>query len=190
MTISIRSAINKIIIVFIIFVIGFVLSSGVALDFYHRLSDKVMTDIGTYLYHHILTLFTVDARHYFLLPEGGYTKELANAYLQNSVQPIRFPLLVTIFFNGLFNILFQPVFLCLHTPQSILNLMAFPFFLYGIIRYFRKIWGILIIFLILSFRISIYDSGVEALIRHGMICELLYLLIGSAGFASWITKNS
>jgi hypothetical protein len=152
-----------------------------AIDASKKLSDKVMPDIKERFYHHISTL-EVDAKRYFLLPAGSYSIELFT-------QPLSFAVLAGILVNSIFNILFQPVFLCPFTPQVILNVILLPFFLYGAVRYFRKTWPLLIIFTVVSFQIGIYDSGIEALIRHGMSCELIYLLIGLAGFTGWITRS-
>lgn len=161
---------------------GFALSSGVTADLSKKLSDKVMPGVTSRLHHHISNL-EVNAKHYFVLPFGCYKKELYT-------QPLTFAILPVILVNSIYNILFQPVFICPFTPQIIVNILALPFFLYGSIRYFKKIWPLLIVLAVISFQVGVYDSVVETLIRHGMSCELIYLLIGSAGFADWITKRS
>lgn len=170
-------------IAFVLLLIGFMLSSGIAVNLATKTLDKVMPDIKLRLGHHIMTLVIDGAKRYFLFPMGHYTKELYT-------EPLSFAIVGTILGNSIFNILFQPVFLCPFTPQVILNALLFPFFLYGAFRYLKKTWLMLIIFVVLAFYIGVYDSGVEALIRHGMSCELIYLLIGLAGFTGWITKNS
>jgi hypothetical protein len=183
MRISVRRVSYQAAALLLIFSIGFALSSGAAFNACSRISEKMTVGIEASLYHHVLTLCVVGAKHYFLFPTGNYTAGLIT-------QPLSFPVLAAILFNSIFNILFQPVFLCPFTPQVIVNLVLLPFFLYGAVSYFRKTWLLLVIFTVLSFYIGVFDSGVEALIRHGMPCELIYLLIGLAGFTGWITKNS
>ncbi len=183
MTIVPKKTLNRAIILLAIFFIGFALSSGIILRGAKKVSDRVMPGLSARFSHHILTLGAVDAKHYFLLPAGGYSKELFT-------QPLAPAVLASILGNSIFHILFQPVFLCPFTPQVIINLVLLPFFLYGAVKYFKKVWLMLAIFIVMSFQVGIYDSGIEALIRHGMSCELLYLLIGVAGFTGWITKNS
>lgn len=182
MAISYKKILRYVCIALLLLSIGFALSSGLALNLSKDLSDKLLSVLKERLFHHILTL-EVDAKHYFLFPTGSYSIELFT-------QPLSFTVLMSILINSIFNILFQPVFLCPFTPQAILNLVLFPFFLCGIVRYFRKAWLMLIIFVSISFHIGIYDAGVESLLRHGMSCELIYLLIGSAGFTGLITKSS
>lgn len=161
--------------------IAFALSSGIAGDISKKISKKLMPGIKYRLYHHIGNL-EVSAKHYFLLPSGWYVKELFT-------EPLSTEVLMSMFFNSVFNILFQPVFLCPFTPQVILNVVLAPFFIYGAVRYFGKVWPLLILFLVLSFQIGTYDSVVEALVRHGMSCELIYLMIGLAGFTGWTAKS-
>jgi len=181
MTISFKNAFWQAFIVLIIFIIGFSLSSGMVLDCAKKISDKYGSDILNRLYHHTLDL-EVDSKHYFIRPIGGYTVKLCT-------EPPSLAIMASLLFNCIFNILFQPVFFCPFTPQVLLNVVLFPFFVYGLIKYFSKVWFMAAIFIIISFQAGIYDSGVEALIRHSMSCELIYLLIGSAGFTGWIIKS-
>lgn len=151
----------------------------------HIISEKIersMPDIKERLYHHILTL-QVDARHYFLFSPGEYKIDLFT-------EPLSIRSIATILYNSAFSLLFQPVFLCPFTPQVIINLVLLPFFIYASVRYFHRVFILLAVFVMTTFQIGIYDSGVEALIRHGMLCELIYLLIGTAGFSDLILKNS
>jgi len=182
MHISAKKTARFVLIASVILIIGFVLSSGIAVEISDSFSAKVMDTIKARLYRHITNL-EVDSKHCYLLPFGKYSIGLY-------VQPLSYSTLALFVFNSVFNILFQPVFLCPFTPQVFVNIVLLPFFLYGVVRYFKKVWFLVAIFIVLSFWIGIYDSGVEALIRHGMSCELIYVLIGTAGFASWITKNS
>jgi hypothetical protein len=182
MIMPVKNVLSYISIALVIFFIGFALSSGLALDISKKFSDRVAPDIKNRLCHHISTL-EVDAKHYFLLPAGSYTIELYTRSLSYTT-------LAIILINSIFNILFQPVFFCVFTPQVILNAVLLPFFLYAAVRYFKKVWPLLTLFCILSFQIGVYDSGVEALIRHGMSCELIYLLVGIAGFTGWIARSS
>ncbi|MBN2452734.1 MAG: hypothetical protein JXB40_00540 [Candidatus Omnitrophica bacterium] len=178
----VRNAFSCILIALVVLFIGFSLSSGMVTRALEVISDRTMAGIQVRFLHHISNL-EVTAKHYFLVPTGSYLKELL-------MEPIPLAMLAQILANSVFNILFQPVFISPFTPQVVLNLVAFPFFLYGAVRYFGRTWFLLIIFIMISFQIGIYDSVVEALIRHGMPCELIYLLIGAAGLAGWITKNS
>ena len=122
-----------------------------------------------------------DARHYFLLPE--------NRYLEFHRKGFSPELLLAVLFNALFNSLFQPLFLCILTPQAVLNFFLFPFFLYGGIKYFRRLPLMILIFFGMSIYSALYGSVVEALVRHRISCELIYLLIGLAGFINWTEKN-
>lgn len=182
--ISAKSISLQIFVIAALFAVGFALSTGILSGVYHTLAGKFVDDIEESIFHHTLTLVSrEDVRHYFLFPEGEYAGWIF-------AQPPSVAVFASVFFYSIFNMLFQPVFLCVFTPQVILNVVAFPFFLYGSVRYFRKVWPLLLSFVLITFRIGIYDSSVEALMRHGMICELFYLMIGSAGFAGWIAKRS
>lgn len=174
---------RHVIIVLLVLVLGFAFSSNLVHDASRKIIDKIMIGIEQRLYHHITTLGLVDAKHYFVIPPEGYGIELCKHSLSLAT-------LAVVCGNSIFNLIFQPVFFCSFTPQAILNIIFFPFFLYGAVRYFKKTWIMLIIFIALSCQIGMYDSAVEALIRHGMSCELIYLLISTAGFAGWITKSS
>ena len=88
-----------------------------------------------------------------------------------------------------YNVLFQPQFLCIFTPQVILNYGLFPFFILGAIKYFTKVPIIVLVFLAMSVYAGLYGSMIESLVRHRMVCDLIYILIGIAGFTDWATKN-
>lgn len=181
-SVSARKLFHRVLIALVVLSMGFALSSGILYDVSKKMHGKVMADIKVRLYHHIVTM-PVPARHYFLLPPESYSKELLT-------QPLPFAALINILFNSVFNMLFQPVFLCSFTPQVIINVVLFPFFLYAAVRYFKKVWVMLAVFIALALTVCTYDSVIEALIRHGMSCELIYILIGLGGFTGWITKDS
>lgn len=182
MRIKIRKEIIYVTAVAIVVVCCYMIFSGAVSDMIHEKIERSMPDIKERLYHHILTL-QVDARHYFLFPPGEYRIDLFT-------RPLSVPAMATIVYNSAFSLLFQPVFLCPFTPQVIVNLVLLPFFIYAAVRYFHRVFILLAVFVMTTFQIGIYDSGVEALIRHGMLCELIYLLVGTAGFADLISKNS
>ena len=64
----------------VVLFIGFALSSGVALNGYNRISNKMRADIKPLLYHHISTLETA-SRHYFLFPIGDYSIEFYTEHI-------------------------------------------------------------------------------------------------------------
>ena len=99
-------------------------------------------------------------------------------------------MILPISLNALFNSLFQPIFLCIFTPQVVLNYVLFPFFIYGTIMYFKKLSLMIFFFFIYSIYIGMNGSITEPLIRHRMTCELIYLLIALAGFEGWIIRRS
>lgn len=165
----------------IIFVIGFSTTSGLLFHSFDALKNAFVSKIGECIFYHS-TSFDREARHYFLLPEGGY-----NAAFY--IKPLLFYTIAGLIFNALFNALFQPMFFCIFTPQVLLNLLLFPFFLYGAIKYFKKVPIMILVFFVVYIYVGLYGSVVEALIRHRMSCELIYLLIGVAGFTSLITEK-
>lgn len=169
--------------VLLIFIIGFLLSNPVLLwDLGKHFLAEMRQEIWDYAQQTITKVMGYpNARHYFLLPEGGY--------LEFQKEGVSFKMALAILSNALFNSLFQPIFLCIFTPQAILNYILFPFFLYGAIRYFRKLPIMILFFIAFSLYIGIRASIVESLIRHRMSCELIYLLIGLAGFTDWIREG-
>lgn len=136
---------------------------------------------------HCITFYTYSFQksrsHYFLLPDGGYTAAFFAA-------PLSARSIAGILSAALFNSFFQPVFPCVLTPQMFLNALLFPFFVYAAVRYFRKVPLLVIILVGMYLYAALYGSVVEALVRHRMSCELLYLMLGLAGFMDWITARS
>lgn len=120
---------------------------------------------------------------YYLLPDGMYNAGMC-------VNPLSTGIILAMTGNALFNALFQPIFPCVFSPQAMLNYILFPFFLYGAVKYFRKLWFMIILFFCWYIYSGLYGCVIEALIRHRMPCELIYLLLGLAGFTDWITKKS
>ena len=165
-----------------VFAFAFLLSSGIFSKGCAYALNYCDLKMKPLLNYHLNTL-AIPARHYFLMPDGGYTFSFQN-------EPLSFFTLVTITTNALANSLFQPIFLCVFTPQVILNYLLFPFFLYGVVKYFKKVPILIVVFFVLSAYVAIYGSVVEALVRHRISCEMIYYLIGSAGFTSWITRSS
>ena len=164
------------------FIAGFFLSVVSSHQFFNNSIHHIVFGIRNSIYHHCISLES-GARHYFLFPEGGYSIEIFSKPLS----------LFTVFIaitNAFLNMFFQPMFLCVFTPQVIVNYILFPFFLYGMIRYFAKVPLMVLSFFFLCFYAGLYDSLVEPLLRHGMVCELIYLSIGIAGFTGWITSGS
>ncbi len=175
MTVSIKKIAYASLILVIIFISGFLLSSDV---FHEYLTSKMKPS----LVYHIRTLALPQTKHYFLLPSGGYGEYLyTGAYSAMTV--------FILISYALLNVIFQPIFLCLFTPQALLNYALFPFFIYGSIKYFRVVPLLVLSFFALAFLIGLNGSVVEALIRHRIPCELIYILIGTAGFTGWITRS-
>lgn len=165
----------------IIFAIGFSIRTGLISTSFDAIKNKLIARIGYCVIYHTTTLER-EARHYFLLPQGAYGIDI---YLK----PLSAYLAAAASLNALFNSLFQPLFLCIFTPQILFNLLLFPFFLYGAIRYFKRLPIMILVFFIVYIYTGLYGSVIEALIRHRMSCELIYLLIGVAGFTGLITEN-
>lgn len=170
-----------------LFTIGFALSSGLFHDPLSGAITRIITEFKPYIVNHCSTLwvdsFQKSRWHYFLLPEGGY----AIAFYAS---PLSLPTVVTVVSNALFNVMFQPLFPCVFVPQAIFNCLLFPFFLFGAFKYFKKIFIMLIVCLGVYVYTGIYGSVIEAIIRHRIPCELIYLLIGLAGFMALITGKS
>ena len=111
---------------------SFLLSSGLFSDFLASSFKKIESGI-LYIASYHLNIFNTypAARRTFIFQETGYT-ELFN----RGLVPIAF---FNLILNGMLNILFQPLMLCIFTPQVILNFILFPFFLYGVFVHFRRI---------------------------------------------------
>ncbi len=167
----------------LLFVLGFLLSWETSIFLIGRVLNNIGYQInGLFLFHYNTFRIYPDARHYFIFPDGGY--------LRFFIEGIHLNIVIPTLSNVLFNALFQPLFLCIFTPQTILTYLLLPFFIYAAVKYFKKV-PIMVLFLVgfLLF-IGIKDSVVEPLIRHRMVCELIYFCIGSAGLADWITRRS
>ena len=166
-----------------VFISAFLLSSSLLHEFTGPVKDKVFSMADGFAYRHFNNFYIYpDSRFYFLFTQ--------NDGLQFHEKGISFDIICSMATNALFNSLFQPVFFCIFTPQVILNYALFPFFLYGVVAYFRKI-PIAIIFLFIFYvYIGLRNNVVEPLIRHRMSCELIYLLLGLAGLTGWITRKS
>jgi len=160
---------------------GYAVSSGILGDLSVRAGGIIVSEFRSLVDYHCFHLQR-EGRHYFLLPDAGYTPAFVSGnWSAGSV--------ISIIGNAFLNFIFQPVFLCVFTPQVVLNIILFPFFIYGAYKYFNKVPVLIVLFLSMGLYISIYGSIVEALIRHRMPCELIYIMIGLAGFARSITEN-
>jgi hypothetical protein len=166
----------------LLFILGFLLSSGLFSDFIKYGTEKVNTEIKKGIIHqaNAISLYP-QAKHYMLLPPDSYLKFYTKG--------LSFTMFFTILTNALFNALFQPIFISIFTPQVILNYMLFPFFIYGAIKYFKRVPLMVFVFLGISVYIGLHNAVIESLIRHRLSCELIYLLIGLAGFTGWITES-
>lgn len=182
-----KNAFRYICIALVVLFIGFALSSGLLHDLLTKAATNVTAEFKYYLERHCNSFWVYPFQnsrwHYFLLPEGAYTAVIYTT-------PLSLSTVVTIVINSLFNTLFQPLFICALTPQTVFNCLLFPFFLYGAVRYFKKIYIMIFVLLGMYVYIGMYSSVVEPIIRHRMSCELIYLLIGLAGFVSLITGRS
>ena len=182
-----KGAFRYVCIVLAVFLIGFTLSSGLLHDFLTKAVTEITAEFKRDIGRHCHTLwiypFQKSKWHYFLLPEGAYTVAFYTT-------PLSLSTIVTIISNSMLNVLFQPLFFCALTPQTIFNCLLFPFFLYGAIKYFKKVPIMILICLGAYAYIGIHNSVVEPIIRHRMSCELIYLLIGLAGFINLITGRS
>ena len=168
--------------IFLAIAIALLFSSGQSSKLAERGYGKI-TDTAKYFFaYHCLSLDRT-ARHYFLLPEGGYKAEYCT-------MPLPFSAITAMAANAFFNAFFQPLFLCVFTPQTVLNFLLFPFFLYGAVKYFKKVPIMIMAVIFLYIYTALYGSVIEALIRHRISCELVYLLIGLAGFTDLITRSS
>jgi len=165
----------------IVFISGYMLSSGLFVDFFNHVIEDTVLKIELRVLQHFCS-FEKEAYHYLLLPASGYAEVIY-------AKQLSFSTFFTLFSNTLFNTLLQPAFFCIFTPQVVLKCMLFPFFVYGSIKYFRKSFFMLVVFFGISFYIGLRTSIVEVLVRHGMICDLIYLLIGLAGFTDWMQES-
>lgn len=84
---------------------------------------------------------------------------------------------VGLILSSLHNVILQPTFLCIFTPQAILALVMLPFFIYGIIIYRNKYTIMIMVFIVMGIAISINNSLTEALIRHRLCIEMIYYSI-------------
>ncbi|MFA6078632.1 MAG: hypothetical protein WC779_02680 [Candidatus Omnitrophota bacterium] len=170
---------RSLLIILFVFIIAFL--SGWVFTSSDIIMKVVDVNLKPLINYHISNL-AVDAKHYFLLPDGGYTDEVLT-------KPVTVHIAFFMIANSLFNAMFQPLFLSVFTPQVVLVYLLFPFFLYGMVKYFRKLPLIFVVFFLVLIYVGFYGSVIEALIRHRMSCELLYFLISLGGFTSWITRR-
>ncbi len=149
-----------------------------------HLTDEARTFMEISLYHNYSASVAYDRqpKHYYLLSDDEFIEFYKNG--------ISWRLAVSATGNALFNVLAQPVFPCVFTPQVFLNVVLLPFFIYGAVLNFKKVPIMIICCLVLAVYVGLRDSIIESLIRHRMPCELIYLSIGLAGFTRWITRNS
>jgi hypothetical protein len=162
-----------------VFLIAFL--SGLVYASFNDIMKTVDVKLKPFIIYHISTL-SVSAKHYFLLPEGGYTGDVF-------IKPVTVQTMFVLMSNALFNAFFQPLFLSVFTPQVVLTYLLFPFFLYGMVKYFKRLPILFAVLFLVLIYAGLYGSVIEALIRHRMSCELLYYLISLAGFTGWITRR-
>lgn len=155
---------------------GFLISSGIVSGLFERALDWVTPRIEARLYAH-LNVFTIysKARYFFILPGNLHVKSLAYG------MPVG--IFLDVATNAAVNAFFQPLFLCVFTPQTILSYILFPFFLYGSVKYFRKVPLMIIFGIFCFFYIGLRQPVAEALIRHRLTCELIYFSVGLAGLS-------
>ena len=174
-----------------IFTLAFLLS-GAPSDLSGHASKFIKTGIGAFdlkikdtlvKYVNVFAIYDDRPRYHFIFPPGTYSKSYV---LKNISHRTVFPILLNAFFNSLF----QPLFLCVFTPQVVLVYALFPFFLYGCIRYFKKVPIMVVFFIWYSIFIGLKQPVVEALIRHRLSCELVYISIGLAGFFYLMRRRS
>jgi hypothetical protein len=166
----------------LVFLAGYILSSALLQEAVKYISDKVNSQLDIIMARHFGNLNTYPyAKSYFLLPERGYSD-----FIEKGPS---FNIFLGLFLNAVFNVIFQPAFFCVLTPQTMLNYLVFPFFLFGAVKYFRKAWFLLLVYLMVMYYAGLRGSVIEVLIRHRMSCDLIYLLIGTAGFISWTGKG-
>lgn len=166
----------------IVFTCGFLLSSGFFTKFAAYASGMFLFKVERLLYHNLLMFPMYPyATHYFIIPDGAswyfFAKGLTPGFM------------LAVIPNIFYNALFQPLILCVFTPQVILNYALFPFFLYGAFKYFKKVPVMIIGLLAIYAYVALYSSIIEPLIRHRISCELIYILIGLAGFINLTTEK-
>ncbi|MDD5421823.1 MAG: hypothetical protein WC592_01195 [Candidatus Omnitrophota bacterium] len=134
-----------------------------------------------YDYHFKKLEIYPSARLFFILPEGAYS----TFYRTRFTDGMAYQVLSNVFINSFF----QPLFLCIFTPQVVLHYLLLPFFLYGSIRYFKKVPLLIIFFIVSMFGLCVKNAVVETLVRHRMVCDLIYISIGIAGLTDSITRK-
>ena len=175
-----------------IFIEAFLFSSGLleeltdsAILATSMVSYALKAKIKTRLVSHVtaFSVFEDRPKYHFILPN----EEHSISYVLNNITlKTFFPILE----NALFNSIFQPVFLCIFTPQVVLTYILFPFFLYGCFKYYRKVPIMIIFFIAYCVYMGLRQPVVEALIRHRLSCELIYISISLAGFFRLIERRS
>lgn len=166
----------------LLFIVGFSLTSGLLSKF----ADYALNEIAEKSELYFIAEFNKidsypDVTYYLLLPPKKYSE-----FYASGLSPA---ILCTMLINVLFNFLFQPVFLCALTPQVILTVLLFPFFIWGVIKYFKKVPIMILVFFCIALFVGLNGTIVERLIRHRLSCELMYLLLGLAGLVSWTTEK-
>ena len=163
------------------FLAGFVVSSGIfekVLNYnlyekFPAIKEAVFTARGKFENYK-------EAKRYMIYPGGSI------AY-KESLSVKNF---IIIAFKSMFHTIFEPLFICVFTPQTVLNFILFPFFLYGAIRYFTRVPVIILTFTVIAVYVGMRNVYVEALIRHRIPCDFLYVLIAIAGLRGLITEKS
>ena len=87
-------------------------------------------------------------------------------------------------FTIMLNLIAQPLFLCILTPQAVLNVLILPFFILALVRHYRKFNKWLLWIIVYGVFITKYNGVSESLIRHRMSIELFYYAIGMVGVCS------
>ena len=163
--------------------LAFLVISGSLSAFTSHSMERIAPRVIKIVRPHIASICSYPhAKRYLTLPEGRYY----SLFLGN----LSFSTMTQILINSLFNSFFQPLFICVFTPQVIMNYILFPFFLFGIFKYFKKVPLLIITCFAMYLYLGMRDTIVESLIRHRMSCEQIYLLVGVAGFINWITRSS
>ena len=178
-----RRKIFFLIICVFVFFLGFSITSQFITEFNKKALAILNIKLKPY-FNIQLARFSIypDAKYYFLLTES-------RDYFVLYTKGISWKMFFTILLNSLSNAFFQPVFLSVFILQTILYIGLFPFFVWGVVKYFKKVPFIVFGFFLVYFYIGLGSTFVESLIRHRLSCELVYLLIGIAGFINWITKE-
>lgn len=165
---------------FIAGIIFFLLMSTDILKEVEQYGKKQLND---YLYFHLRRYeLYIESKHFHIVPEGS-----SRAHIE---QGPSFGILASMLINGAVNFIFQPLFVSVFMPQVLLNFFLLPFFIYGCVKYFTKVPFLIILFFMTATYAIFYAVIVEPLIRYRLSCEMLYILIGVAGFINLITKRS